>query len=293
MKVSKGRSKHAFKNSIEQSNKARVRLGGRIGSKHFQDPRKLFIGNIPYDADENVIKKFFTTHIGANVDDIVVRIKIVRDWRSGKSKGYGFIDFTEPIYATSMLMVLRNKKLKGRIVRFEQGKKKGDDENRQVFVEHRARRMNRVDGRDTHTDAELRIIDLALDEAEKWDKDAKTMVEEDAKPMVEEAVVVTGDDESDDEETTYAVDDFDGVDDALLLDEEIEGDDSFDEDDFFEDDGEGGDEYLPTFEETYKSARWQTLDEEEAKNMNRKERREAIRLKGLKPLPFKGFSDGK
>lgn len=47
---------------------------------------KLFVGNLPYTANENELKEAFTE--AGNV----VSVKIITDRDSGRSKGFGFVE---------------------------------------------------------------------------------------------------------------------------------------------------------------------------------------------------------
>lgn len=63
MKVSKGKSKHSKSNSINTLNNERKKLAGRRGTKNFVDPNKVFVGNLPYDADEDEIMEWICDNI--------------------------------------------------------------------------------------------------------------------------------------------------------------------------------------------------------------------------------------
>jgi len=245
MKVSKGKSKHSKGNTIQTNNRIRKRLAGRPGNKHFLDPNKLFIGNLAYDADEDDVKSFLQTNLGTL--HYVDSVKIIRDWKTGISKGYGFVNFVEPMYATSAMEIVKNRKLKGRVVRLDQGKRKDSEDDRKLFVK---KRMTGIyDG-----DEESMVIDNALDDAEKG-IDFK---------------------DPQDEEFEVTLDDFDDDDDAMLFSDD-------------EDDDDDEDEYDGIFEEIYGMSKREELDEEEAKDMNRSQRREAAKRKPRKKLPRKGF----
>lgn len=127
MKVSKGKSKTSRSKgcTIASRNQERMKVAGRRGTKRFVDPNKLFIGNLSYQVTESDLTSFLRDN--GIPDAHVNSLKIIRDWRTGESKGYGFVQFTDPIFATSALELIRNKELQGRIVRFDQGKKKDAD----------------------------------------------------------------------------------------------------------------------------------------------------------------------
>ena len=166
MKVSKGKSKHGKSNSLHTANQFRKRTAGKPGTKHFMDPNKVFIGNLPFKATNEDVEKFLIGILG-NLHN-VESVKVISDWKTGISKGYGFIQFMDPIYATSSIELIKGKKLMGRVVRFDQGKKKEDDKNRVLFVKKRERKSAGDD-----TDTEDSVIDGALDEVEALDEEVE------------------------------------------------------------------------------------------------------------------------
>mmetsp|Transcript_18931 Transcript_18931/g.26913 ORF Transcript_18931/g.26913 Transcript_18931/m.26913 type:complete len:278 (+) Transcript_18931:54-887(+) len=127
MRVSRGRSKvSGIKGStIAQVNWERTSTAGKRGKKNFIDPNKVFVGNLPYDVGEDDLKQWLDQQ-GIITQYMVKSIKIVREWRTNESKGYGFIQFFSPIYATSAIVSLTNKSFHGRTIRLHQGKKKRD-----------------------------------------------------------------------------------------------------------------------------------------------------------------------
>jgi len=252
MKVSRGKSKINKSNTLETVNRARKNLAGKPGTKHYMDPCKLFIGNLPYDATVDDVTDFLKDHLSTLHD--VRSIKIVTDWKTGKSKGFGFVQFMDPMFATTAMSIVKGKKLKGRVIRLDQGRKKDDLDNREMFVKKRSRDKGRLD-------EEGRVIDGVLDTVEGID-DAGVSVEIAADGSKEEAV--------------YTLDDFDDEDDALFDD---------DDDDEFDDDAE----FDGIFEQIYGPNKWEDLDEEETKNMNRAQKREAAKRRKRKKLPHKGF----
>lgn len=197
MKISKGKSKNSKGNSIHALNQERKRLAGKPGSKHFMDPNKIFIGNLSYDSTVEDVKEFLTTHLGHL--EYVESVKIIRDWKTGKSKGYGFVQFIDPIFATSSMEIVKGKQLKGRVIRLDQGKRKGDDEQRVLFVKKRERR------KDEDVDEETATIDKALDSIEGLDNDES------------------------EEDQDFEVSDFDDVGDDVLFAGDYDSDDDDDD----------------------------------------------------------------
>jgi len=257
MKVSKGKSKHSKNNTLHTLNNERKRLAGRPGTKMYMDPNKVFIGNLPFKATSEDVKSFLVKTLG-NLHN-VESVKIITDWKTGIGKGYGFVQFMDPIYATSAMEIIKGKKLMGRVVRFDQGKKKDDDEKRILFVKKRERvEDDDADGDDT----EDSVIDGALDEVEAMDDEVDA-----------------------DDVDKFQVNDFDNEDDDLLFGAGAEGGDG-------EEDGEDDEVLDGWFEEIYgDSSKWEELSAEEAENLNRAQRRDVQRAKPKKRLPAKGFGN--
>jgi len=141
--------------------KQRIKTAGRKGTKRFVDPCKVFIGNMPFDVDDKQLGSFILETMG-QTRMVLHSFKVIRDWKTGKSKGYGFVEFTDPIYATVCMEVCNGKKLNGRPIRIDQGKKK-DVEDQVSF--NKKKKTNKLE---TEED---RAISSALNEAESDDDD--------------------------------------------------------------------------------------------------------------------------
>ncbi len=77
----------------------RLRSVGCQGSSDFVDPMKIFVGNLPYDASEIDLYNALGNYWNVNregIDGRVQSVKIVRDWKTGQSKGYLFYSSTTP-----------------------------------------------------------------------------------------------------------------------------------------------------------------------------------------------------
>lgn len=107
--------------SVSKLNEDRKSNAGKKGGVNFVDPNKLFVGNLAFSVTEDQLLSWFESKgYGTHVSSC----KIIRDWRTGNSKGYAFASFTDPIFATSAMASLRNHELDGRIVRLSQGQRK-------------------------------------------------------------------------------------------------------------------------------------------------------------------------
>jgi RNA recognition motif-containing protein len=71
----------------------------------------IYVGNINYSLGEEDIKKIFEV-IGA-----VETVKLIRDKRTGRSKGYGFLEMPEKKEAMEAIKTLDGKAIAGRNLR--------------------------------------------------------------------------------------------------------------------------------------------------------------------------------
>lgn len=51
--------------------------------------KKLYVGNLPYQTNENEIQEFFAQH------GTVHSVRIITDRETGKSRGFGFVEMNE------------------------------------------------------------------------------------------------------------------------------------------------------------------------------------------------------
>lgn len=293
MKVSSGqkRGRSQKGSSLTEINNERIRTAGRRGTKNFVDPSKIFIGNLPFDADEADIEAFFEEQFKGGIGQRIESIKVIRDWKTGKSKGYGFINFFEPLFATSAMESVRNQKIKGRVVRLSQGSRK--KEEGAVYVKKNRKEI-------APEDEEGAAIGAALAEAE--DGVRVVDVGSDGVSTFEDEEEVEEGGMTEDEMITFM--EKGGLRGVMPLTEEnagflgIEGlyDD---DDDYFDDDDTGDDtefKFDGVFEDEYDPKQFESLNDEEAEErekMNREQRRTADKTRKKRKLPFRGFGNQK
>ena len=73
--------------------------------------KKLFVGNLPYAANETDVQKFFSGH-GVTVDTVTV----MRDRFTGQARGFGFVEITDDAVAQLAVDNCHGKELMGRSV---------------------------------------------------------------------------------------------------------------------------------------------------------------------------------
>lgn len=183
-------------------NTERRTTAGRRGTKNFVDPTKLFVGNLPFDATEEDLLSFFVKALGTSFN--IESIKIIRDWKTGDSKGYGFVQFMDPIHATSSLSVVKNQKLKGRVLKLSQGQRKKEDPT--VMIKKTKLSDIKDEQDQVIYDA---LTDATSDEEEELDDDDD---DDDREPMDMEDVLAADDSilffDDDDDDDDF---EFDGV----------------------------------------------------------------------------------
>jgi RNA recognition motif-containing protein len=73
--------------------------------------KKLFVGNLPYAANETDVQNFFTGH-GVTVDTVTV----MRDRFTGQSRGFGFVEIHDDASAQKAVDHCHSQELMGRAV---------------------------------------------------------------------------------------------------------------------------------------------------------------------------------
>jgi len=195
--------------AVTQANYNRVKSAGRKGTKRFVDPNKLFVGNLSYSVTSEQLKEWF---IDQALGDQLISCKVITDWKTNKSKGYGFAQFTSPLYATAAMENIRGKKLQGRVVRLDQGKKK---EPEQLYFVKKTNQMKVEDEEDAIIAAATDAQVIAEDEnEEEQESDRKNpFVDEDGILSVRALLKSVEYEDFDDDELDGEDDDFeyDGV----------------------------------------------------------------------------------
>lgn len=73
--------------------------------------KKLFVGNLPYGANETDVQNFFAD-AGVNVDSVTV----MRDRFTGQARGFGFVEINDDAAAQRAVDTCNGKELMGRAV---------------------------------------------------------------------------------------------------------------------------------------------------------------------------------
>jgi RNA recognition motif-containing protein len=73
--------------------------------------KKLYVGNLSFDAQESTLQELF----GAN-GRRVARVQIISDRETGRSRGFGFVEFESEQDAQAAINELNGKELNGRAI---------------------------------------------------------------------------------------------------------------------------------------------------------------------------------
>jgi hypothetical protein len=73
---------------------------------------RLYVGNLPYDVDEDSIKQFFEGGGGRQVK----QVKIVTDRDTGRPRGFAFVEMGDDAQAQSAINELNSQSLGGRTI---------------------------------------------------------------------------------------------------------------------------------------------------------------------------------
>jgi cold-inducible RNA-binding protein len=71
--------------------------------------KKLFVGNLPYAANEQDVQNFFADH-GVTIDTVTV----MRDRFTGQARGFGFVEINDDSIAEQAVENCHGKDLMGR-----------------------------------------------------------------------------------------------------------------------------------------------------------------------------------
>jgi RNA recognition motif-containing protein len=109
-----GRSSFRTDSELMSKHLERIRTAGTEGSINFIDPCRVFFGNLDLSSKSEDLRDFVADHHGLPASFLIVDAEVITDWRTGQSKGYGFVRYTESVYATNALSTCNGKLWNGR-----------------------------------------------------------------------------------------------------------------------------------------------------------------------------------
>lgn len=190
--------KYGSDSRIGSMHQERIKTAGREGTKRFVNPCKVFLGNLPFNTTEDHLKDWVCEEMGLPATILLNECKVIRDWKTGDSKGYGFVVFTEPIYATVCIDKCNGKELWGRRLNVKQGQKKQDTT---VYVKKKKEKA-----KDADEEAIQAGIDAAEDPMDAEQAALLRMLDPDLAPEFTDDELFGGDDDDDEVDGFWAGD---------------------------------------------------------------------------------------
>lgn len=81
--------------------------------------KKLYVGNLPFSTTEDTLRELFETHGN------IVSVRVITDRETGRSRGFGFVEFEDDSAAEKALQALNGADLEGRALRVNEAQDKG------------------------------------------------------------------------------------------------------------------------------------------------------------------------
>src|SRR5213082_2754547 len=82
--------------------------------------KNIYVGNLPHSTTESELRTVFEAH-GA-----VEKVSIVTDRETGRARGFGFVEMTNPAEADKAVAALDGTELGGRTLKINEAKPKTD-----------------------------------------------------------------------------------------------------------------------------------------------------------------------
>lgn len=80
--------------------------------------KKLFVGSLPWAVNDEALKEAFATYGN------VISANVVTDRQTGRSRGFGFVEFENDSEATAAIEALNDSELEGRKIVVNEAKPK-------------------------------------------------------------------------------------------------------------------------------------------------------------------------
>lgn len=191
---------------IGQLHQERLSTAGRIGTKRYVDPNKLYIGNLSFMVTDDDLCQFIETQLGLPRSMILQQAKIVKHWKTGHSKGYGFLTFSDPVYATQCLEKLHGTMYRDRMLTVKQAQsQKQVAELERIAQEYERKQRQRAQRGNDSPEKEEDMVVYSPEEIAML-----KLLDPDLVPDLPEEVMVDDfDDEDDDEVDGVLVEDTD------------------------------------------------------------------------------------
>ena len=80
--------------------------------------KKLYVGNLPFETNEDELREMFEQH------GPTVSVRVITDRETGRSRGFGFVEFESDDNAEAALQALDGKDMGGRALRVNEAQDK-------------------------------------------------------------------------------------------------------------------------------------------------------------------------
>lgn len=87
----------------------------------------LYVGNLAYSVTEDDLRELFAEH------GEIASVKLIMDQYTGQSKGFGFVEMPNNAEADTAIKALNETAIKGRNVKVNQAKPRGERPSRPRF----------------------------------------------------------------------------------------------------------------------------------------------------------------
>ena len=81
---------------------------------------RLYVGNLSYDTTEDELRELFSAH------GTVESVNLITEGGSGRSKGFGFVEFRDDQEANAAIAALNGTDLRGRSINVNQARPKAE-----------------------------------------------------------------------------------------------------------------------------------------------------------------------
>lgn len=88
----------------------------KISTRRQEKQMNIYVGNLPYTATEDELEGMFSEH------GPVVRVNIISDRETGRSKGFGFIEMTNQSDGEKAIEALDGADLQGRSLKVNEAR---------------------------------------------------------------------------------------------------------------------------------------------------------------------------
>lgn len=106
--------------------------------------KKLYVGNLPFECTEEELRNLFSAH------GRVVSVRIITDYYTGRSKGFGFVEMESDEASKAAIAALNKHKIGDREILVDEARPPKERNNRGGGEGRGPRRFGSDGGRERH-----------------------------------------------------------------------------------------------------------------------------------------------